>query len=869
MLEEKHIPAEPAFEAAAIDCILLEPSLIEMAVNEIKLKPEHFFSGERGTIYRAMVDIHASGGVIEDTVLQSAVAKYNDRIYASYSGTAPSALNARAYFIGIKRAAFKRDGLIKLSTKVAELAYSDITEDEALADIHMWMQNLEQDRIAPKVASIKEHIQCAIKRIDDIQQNGLIPGLLTGYTMLDKILGGFQDGRFYIIAARPAMGKSSLALGVAQRVAKKHNAKVAFFALEMSNNQLTNRLLSMESGISVSKLNRGEVEPDEWTILLEVANQMSSLKLYIDDTSAVSVNDIRVKAKQLMAEDGLDMIVIDYIQLMSGGSARQSNGENRQQEISSISRGLKNLARELDIPIIALSQLSRAVESRTDKRPMLSDLRESGCLTGDTLVTLSNGDRVRIDSVKPGDTVFSLNTNTWKLEESLVSNAFCTGKKPVFLLKTASGNVIRSTANHKFLTINGWKRLDNLAVGEAIAAPRSLNVVGKDEMSDDELALLGHLIGDGCTLSNQPAHYTTGKMELAELVCKLATSIFGDEIKPRIVPQLNGNYIQVYLSSTRKHTHGVRSALTEWLDGMGAWGKRHIEKIIPERVFLQSERKISVFLRHLWSTDGCISFKGKSLNVHYASTSIELIRGVKELLTRLGVQSTIREAHSKNSVNIQYSLCISSKSNILRFIEKVGALGVANKQIADRIVEHYRNTIENTNIDIIEKDIWSMYVKPAMNRNSITQRELHRRINTAYAGTSIFKQNVSRDRASKIAKAVQCDVLLSLAESDVYWDKIVSIESDSEEDVYDLTVPGNHNFVANGLIPHNSLEQDADVVMFIYREDYYIEDTDRQNIADIIVAKDRDGETGTVSMYFRKELTKFENLEIQRTEFDQ
>ena len=386
-MTEKHIPAEPTFEAAAIDCILLDPSLIEMAVNEIKLKPEHFYSGERGTIYRAMVDIHASGGVIEDTVLQAAVAKYDNTIYPSYSGTAPSALNARTYFAGIKRAAFNRRGLIGFASKVAELAYGDQTEEEALADIELWMRDLTQDRIAPKIAPIKEHIQYAIKRVDDIQQNGLIPGLLTGYTMLDKILGGFQDGRFYIIAARPAMGKSSLALGIAHQVAKRQN-KVAFFALEMSNNQLTNRLLSMESGINVSRLNRGEVEPDEWTILLEVANQMSSLKLYIDDTSALSVNDIRTKAKQLMVEDSLDMIVIDYIQLMSSGFNRQSGGENRQQEISAISRGLKNLARELNIPIIALSQLSRAVESRTDKRPMLSDLRESGSLEQDADVVM-------------------------------------------------------------------------------------------------------------------------------------------------------------------------------------------------------------------------------------------------------------------------------------------------------------------------------------------------------------------------------------------------------------------------------------------------------------------------------------------------
>lgn len=384
MLEEKHIPAEPAFEAAAIDCILLEPSLIEMAVNEIKLKPEHFFSGERGTIYRAMVDIHTSGGVIEDTVLQASVAKYNDRIYASYSGTAPSALNARAYFVGIKRAAFKRDGLIKLSTKVAELAYSDITEDEALADIHLWMQNLEQDRIAPKVAPIKEHIQLAINRVENTQKNGAPPGIRTGYTMLDKILGGLQGGRLYILGARPAMGKSSLALNVAVESAKKYKTKVAFFGLEMTNEQTTDRMLSMESGIETGDLNSGSPDID-WDKLLDAANILSSLNIFLEYSPGLTVADVRTKSKQLIAEYGLDLIIIDYMQLMTGS---KKNNSNRQEEISEISRGLKNLAMELNIPIVALSQLSRSLESRTDKRPMLSDLRESGSLEQDGDVVL-------------------------------------------------------------------------------------------------------------------------------------------------------------------------------------------------------------------------------------------------------------------------------------------------------------------------------------------------------------------------------------------------------------------------------------------------------------------------------------------------
>ena len=212
-------------------------------------------------------------------------------------------------------------------------------------------------------------------------------GVPTGFTQLDKILGGLQDSDLIILAGRPGMGKTSFGLTIAQQAAKYHDQRVAVFSLEMSKEQLVQRLLSMETSIDSHRLRQGDVrDENEWNALLEAANRLSSSPIHIDDTPAATVNEIRTKARRLYTESGIDLIMIDYMQLMSGQTGIRS--ENRQQEISYISRSLKALARELNVPVLALSQLSRAVESRADKIPMLSDLRESGSIEQDADVVL-------------------------------------------------------------------------------------------------------------------------------------------------------------------------------------------------------------------------------------------------------------------------------------------------------------------------------------------------------------------------------------------------------------------------------------------------------------------------------------------------
>ena len=264
---------------------------------------------------------------------------------------------------------------------------------------------------------------------------------------------------------------TAFGLNIASNIARKHNLPVAIFSLEMSKEQLALRFLASEAEIDSNRLRTGHFSQNELEPLSMALGSLSSLPIFIDDASNISVMQMRSQVRKLQSDQKgqIGLVLIDYLQLMEGAS------DNRVQEISKMTRSLKGLAREINAPVIALSQLSRGVESRTNKRPMMSDLRESGCLSGDSLITLADsGKQIPIRELvgQSNFSVWASNEETMKLEKALVSKAFSTGIKPVYLLKTRLGRTIKATANHKFSTIEGWKRLDELNIGEHIALPQ-------------------------------------------------------------------------------------------------------------------------------------------------------------------------------------------------------------------------------------------------------------------------------------------------------------------------------------------------------------------------------------------------------------
>ncbi len=296
----------------------------------------------------------------------------------------PTAVHIEFYGHIVERTATLRR-LIDAGATIVSIGYDDSIEvDEALDRSERAIFDVSQHRTIRDFVGIGEVLETYFDKLDTIQQHrGEVVGVPTGFVDIDKLTGGLQRSDLIILAARPSVGKSSLQLGVAHNAAVRHGKTVGIFSLEMSAEQLVQRLLAMETGVDSHRLRLGFIDDSEWDQISRAFGRLAEANIFIDDTPGISVMELRSKARRLLAERGLDLVIVDYLQLLQG---RRS--ENRVQEISEISRSLKGLARELNIPVLALSQLSRAVESRTDHRPMLSDLRESGSIEQDADIVM-------------------------------------------------------------------------------------------------------------------------------------------------------------------------------------------------------------------------------------------------------------------------------------------------------------------------------------------------------------------------------------------------------------------------------------------------------------------------------------------------
>lgn len=601
-------PQNIAAEEAILGGILLDPEAMSRVVE--LLQPESFAITAHQIIYRATITLHLQGKPTDLMTVTSWLA--DSKQLESVGGQMKmaqlvertvSAVNIDQYALLVIEKSMRRN-LIQAAHEIMDAAFDTTVELEKILDIaEQRIFNITQIRPQQNLVSIGETLISTFQDIEDRHEGVTLPGLPCGFYDIDAMTGGFQRSDLIIVAGRPSMGKTALCTNIAYSIAQLHQLPVAIFSLEMSKEQLVQRLLSSEAKIESNRLRAGRISQTEWEPLTVAIGTLSELPIFIDDTPNITVTEMRSKARRLQAEQGgaMGLVLIDYLQLMEGSSS-----DNRVQELSRITRSLKILARELNVPVIALSQLSRSVEARTNKRPMMSDLRESGCLTGESLVTLADsGVQVPIRELvgQSGFAVWALNEATMKLERAIVSHAFSTGVKPVFTLTTKLGRKIRATGNHQFLTIQGWCRLDQLSLQQHLCLPINL---------------------PSCTTQN--------------------------------------------------------------------------------------------------------------------------------------------------------------------------------------------------------------------------------------------KANISRERDFKVANLVQSKELFLRASRDIDWDEIVSIEFTGEEEVFDLTVPRLHNFVANNIIVHNSIEQDADLVIMLYRDDYYNPDSPDRGVAEVIVTKHRNGPTGTIKLLFDPQFTRFRNL---------
>ena len=857
----------PPHDIAAEQCVLGGMLLSKDAISDVLevIKGADYYRPAHQIVHEVILDLYGRGEPADAVTVAAELTRRGDigrmggaPYLHTLIASVPTAANAGYYAKIVRERAILRR-LVEVGTRIVQLGYSgdgdaDDLVDRAEAEVY----GVTDRRVSEDYAPLSEIMPGALDEIEAIgSRGGSLTGVPTGFADLDALTNGLHAGQMVVIAARPAIGKSTLALDLARSAAIKHNLPTVIFSLEMSRNEITMRLLSAESRVSLHSMRTGQMGEEDWATLARRMSEVVDAPLYIDDSPNMSMMEIRAKCRRLKQRQGLRLVIIDYLQLMSS----PKRVENRQQEVSEMSRSLKLLAKEIDVPVIALSQLNRGPEQRNDKKPLLSDLRESGCLTADTrILRADTGAEVTL-----GELVISgeRDVPVWSLDERLrliprtMTHAFPSGVKEVFQVRLRSGREVQATANHPFLTYEGWRALGELAVGARVGVPRHTpGPMGLHSLPDDEVIMLAHLLGDGSFVRNQPIRYASIDEENLTAVTDAARH-FGITAVRDDYPAARCTTLR--LRSPEHLTHGRRNPIAAWLDSLGLFGLRSHEKFVPAPIFSVPRLQVALFLRHLWATDGCVWWDAGAgqARIYYASTSRRLIDDVARLLLRFNVMTRVKEIH-KGDYRPCYNLLVYGAENQLRFLDEIGVHGGRNV-MAETCRDMLRSKKSNTNLDTIPRDVWDR-VRTALSEQQMTHRQFAAAIGTKFCGSTLWKHAPSRERLARVATVLGDADLEMVATNDVFWDEIAVVESLGEQPVYDATVPGTHNFVADGISLHNSIEQDSDLVILLHREDAYERESPRAGEADLIVAKHRNGPTATVTVAFQGHYSRFVDM---------
>jgi replicative DNA helicase len=476
-------------EMAVLGSILVDREMMA-TVSEI-CAPHDFYAHVHETIFGALLQLYERGEpldkitVAEELRRRALLDKVGGIPYlSSLMDMVPTAASAE-YYANIVREKAALRGLIHAGTQITRIGFENEEDvDGALDRSEQIVYEVGRRQRTGDFNPIYKLLKGTFEQIDRLyHSHGDRTGITSGFSDIDHYTAGFQPGNFIIVAARPAMGKTSMALTMAAAAAKDCGKPIAIFSLEMTNEELVSRLLCSEARINAQDLRKGNIKDHEWQKISDGMSALSQVPIFIDDSGSITVTEIRSRCRRLQSAEGLSAVFIDYLQLLRPGTMTRS--QNRNDELSEICRVLKATAKDLKIPIIALAQLNRGVESRNDKRPMLSDLRD--CLAGESLVTnADSGERHSMaEIVEKG-----LRFNVWATDGRLalvrrpITDAWLVGEKPVYSVTTQSGRKIRCTAGHRFRTVSGWKELREIEIGQAIAVPRQYSSSRRLEVDD-------------------------------------------------------------------------------------------------------------------------------------------------------------------------------------------------------------------------------------------------------------------------------------------------------------------------------------------------------------------------------------------------
>jgi replicative DNA helicase len=650
-----------------------------------------------------------------------------------------------------------------------------------------------QQRILSGPASIANILTKTLSRVQELfESDSPITGMPTGFNDFDKLTSGLQNSDLVIVAGRPSMGKTTFAMNIAEWIGMHSNQPVLIFSMEMPSEQLAMRLLSSLGRIEMQRIRSGQLKDEDWPRLSSAVAQMSGRKIFIDDSGALSPSDVRNRARRIVKEHGgIGLIVIDYLQLMKLGG----NNEHRAAEISEISRSLKSLARELNVPIIALSQLNRGLEQRTDRRPMMSDLRE--CVIGTTLVNLADGRRVPINElVEQSLSVQAFDQNKQAITTAMAEKVWLVGNKPTYKVQLASGRTITATKQHLLYGVDGWQKIADLTVGDKLAVanyvPQPQDII---QWPDNHVCLLAQIIG-ACSYNLEVINYQPSGNANDFLFIKNLKEIFN---------------CQVQQTSVAMWSLSQDAGLRAWLQNLAILQHANEQKRLPIEVFKLANAQIALFLQHLLAVSGKLCINKKAA-IHYAIASHDLALDLMALLLRLGIVARLSIQYTANAY--KYNVIIADHVNISKFLQIVGICGAHIKQA--KILE-----------TLIANEQYFVHA----------QGHYYTR---------------SNDLPSQIDNSA----------ANIFWDQVVAITPQGVQPVYDLTVPGPASWLADGIISHNSgaIEQDADLIVFIYRDEVYHPDSPAKGTAEIIIGKQRNGPIGTVRLTFLGHYSRFENF---------
>ncbi|MGN6524130.1 MAG: replicative DNA helicase, partial [Actinomycetes bacterium] len=488
-------PQDLAAEQSVLGGMMLSKDAIADVVEAVR--GTDFYKPAHELVFEAIIDLYGRGEPADAVTVAAELTKRGELTRVGggpYLHTllqsVPTAANASYYARIVRERAILRR-LVEAGTRIVQLGYGaegevDDLVDRAQAEVYA----ITEKRTSEDYLPLSQIMEGTLDEIEAISsRSGELVGVPTGFADLDALTNGLHSGQMIVVAARPGMGKSTLSLDIARSAAIKHRMPTVIFSLEMSRNEITMRLLSAEARISLHHMRTGGMGDDDWNRLARRMGEVSSAPLFIDDSPNLSMMEIRAKCRRLKQRHDLKLVVVDYLQLMSMGRRY----DNRQQEVSEMSRALKLIAKELEVPVIAVSQLNRGAEQRSDKRPQLADLRESGCLPASTrILRADTGAEVTLGELMASG---ERDVPVWALDESLryvprtMTHAFPSGTRETWRLTLASGKQVEATANHPFLTYDGWKPLGEMTPGDRLAVPRHVPAPlgARTKWSDEEV----------------------------------------------------------------------------------------------------------------------------------------------------------------------------------------------------------------------------------------------------------------------------------------------------------------------------------------------------------------------------------------------